>query len=283
MDKKELRNQLSDYYSTSTGYLAGLQEKGPTYFRHYMEMVSNLAKEESMILDLGCGPGISTRLLKSRFGNTFGADLSFLFVQSDGDGDKIVCDAHDLPVSDNSLDLIASFEFIEHICDAEKVLDEMVRTVKPDGKILIMSPNLYSPLIPVKALLSYLHGQKRSSPWTSTFFSIFSRFFYNLSMIVVRKADPNPRFRYRTPDLSPWADQGGDFDSVFMANPLDISKYLRRRGCRILSTSIGQSRAGKLISRYLPSFATGMVIIAEKRGEGVQNKMKSRIDGRSHR
>jgi len=37
----------------------------------------------------------------------------------------ILADANFLSFSDNSLDLIASFEFIEHIIDIDKVLNEM--------------------------------------------------------------------------------------------------------------------------------------------------------------
>ncbi|MBN1542869.1 class I SAM-dependent methyltransferase, partial [candidate division KSB1 bacterium] len=173
-------NKLFDYYSSSKGYLAGLQEKEQDYFRHYAEIVGQNVPSSGIVVDLGCGTGLSTRLLRKRNARTFGADISFLFLAATGDRNNFACDAQNLPLRDGSVDLVGAFEFIEHVVDAEKVMGEMLRITKPGGRILIMSPNLYSPLIPLKSLGRYIRGERNFSPWTPTFFSVFTLFFRNL-------------------------------------------------------------------------------------------------------
>ncbi len=265
MAAEELKDSLYQYYSTSTGYLQSLNDKQQDYFHDYVRLVRKFVKEEkSIILDLGCGPGISTKLIKQIYPNSFGSDVSFLFLKEGQVNSNYAADAHYSPVKDEKVDAVCSFEFIEHVYDAEKVLSEMIRVTKKRGKIIIMSPNLYSPLIPLRAFYNYLRGKNGETPWTPTFFSIFSRFFGNCFMLLKKKCQKRYDFRSRTPELSGKADKGGDYDSVFMSNPIDIVKFLKEKGFLILSVSVGRSRVGKIISKYFPSCATGMAIVAQK-------------------
>jgi len=265
MATEKLKDTLYQYYSTSTGYLHSLNDKDPDYFNDYARLVREFVKEKSsIILDLGCGPGISTKLIKQYYPNTFGSDISFLFLKEGHVNSNYASDAHQSPIKDGIVNAVCSFEFIEHVYDAEKVLSEMIRVTKKNGLIIIMSPNLYSPLIPIRAFLNYLRKKNGETPWTPTFFSTFTRFFGNCFMLVKKKFSKKYNFYYRTPDLTKIADQGGDYDSVFMSNPVDIVKYLKDNGFLLLSVSVGRSRVGKIISKYFPSCATGMAIVAQK-------------------
>jgi SAM-dependent methyltransferase len=56
--------------------------------------------------------------------------------------DQIICAAgEDLPFPDNCFDLILSHEVIEHVQDDEKVVVEIVRTLRPGGRLVLFCPN----------------------------------------------------------------------------------------------------------------------------------------------
>ena len=68
------------------------------------------------------------------------------YISSDidpSDQTGLVCDAQNLPFSDNSLDMVAAFEVIEHIPDTDGFLSEVVRTLKPDGYVIFSMPFVY--------------------------------------------------------------------------------------------------------------------------------------------
>jgi ubiquinone/menaquinone biosynthesis C-methylase UbiE len=54
-----------------------------------------------------------------------------------------LCDASNIPVSDNSFDGVILAEVLEHIKDPKTVLAESFRTLKPGGKMLITVPFMF--------------------------------------------------------------------------------------------------------------------------------------------
>jgi len=56
---------------------------------------------------------------------------------------SVVCDAQQLPFSDNAVDIIASFEVIEHIPETQRFLLEINRALKPKGYVVLSMPFLY--------------------------------------------------------------------------------------------------------------------------------------------
>ena len=50
-------------------------------------------------------------------------------------------DLRTLPFEDGSFDLVACFEAIEHVVEQDAVLDELRRVLRPEGTLLISSPN----------------------------------------------------------------------------------------------------------------------------------------------
>jgi len=55
----------------------------------------------------------------------------------------IIADASDLPVADESYDVIICAELLEHVSDPIKVLKEAYRVLKKDGILLITAPFLF--------------------------------------------------------------------------------------------------------------------------------------------
>ena len=57
----------------------------------------------------------------------------------------ILCDITNIPLEDNSINLITCLEVIEHLPEPLKALKELSRIIQKDGLILISCPNLCSP------------------------------------------------------------------------------------------------------------------------------------------
>jgi GT2 family glycosyltransferase/ubiquinone/menaquinone biosynthesis C-methylase UbiE len=99
------------------------------------------------VLDAGCGVGYGTRILADAgAARVVGVDRSGDAVEAAAArvGDRaelVVGDLQALPFEDRSFDLVACFEAIEHVADAERALDELRRVLSPDGLLLVSSPN----------------------------------------------------------------------------------------------------------------------------------------------
>jgi SAM-dependent methyltransferase len=99
------------------------------------------------VLDAGCGLGWGTEmLLKAGAASAHGIDIDEAAiadarVRAPGASFK-VGDLRSLPYPDASFDLVVCFEAIEHIDGHERVLDELVRVLRRDGGLLLVSsPN----------------------------------------------------------------------------------------------------------------------------------------------
>lgn len=102
------------------------------------------------VLDIACGTGFGAAML-SEAGATsvYGVDIdeaSISYATKNYGCETVqfvTASAEKIDVPDNQFDVIVSFETIEHLEDdlRSKYLDELFRTLKPDGNLLISTPN----------------------------------------------------------------------------------------------------------------------------------------------
>lgn len=103
--------------------------------------------EGRAVLDAGCGVGWGTALLlEADAASVVGLDLSEVALDSArertaGRATLVRGDLQAQPFDDDSFDLVVCFEAIEHVEDPERALDELRRVLRPDGVLLISSPN----------------------------------------------------------------------------------------------------------------------------------------------
>ena len=83
---------------------------------------------EGKLLDIGCG----TNQLVGKYGNGVGVD-----VHQWGSVDLILKNTACLPFNNNSFDTITIIAALNHIPNRKKVLKEVHRILRPDGKIVI--------------------------------------------------------------------------------------------------------------------------------------------------
>ncbi len=97
------------------------------------------------ILDVGCGTGLNAEELSRHGHQVIGIDLSPIAIEKfRGRGlDGLVCDieAGPLPLPAASFDLVYASEVIEHCVDAPGFLRTIRAVLKPNGTLLLSTPN----------------------------------------------------------------------------------------------------------------------------------------------
>ena len=99
------------------------------------------------VLDIASGSGYGTKIIASKAAKVFGVEVdeaSILYSKENFGSNNIKYikgDASTIPLDDNSVDVVVSFETIEHIKDYNKFLDEVDRVLKDDGVLLLSTPN----------------------------------------------------------------------------------------------------------------------------------------------
>jgi ubiquinone/menaquinone biosynthesis C-methylase UbiE len=90
-------------------------------------------------LDLGCGEGRLTRELRAR-GHDVGVDASATLVtaarETEG-GQFLVADAANLPIDDDSFDLVVAYNVLMDLDDLQRSLTEVARVLRPSGRLAI--------------------------------------------------------------------------------------------------------------------------------------------------
>lgn len=105
-------------------------------------------EKDYVILDLGCGNGVSTAYLSGK--TVVGVDLSLKQLirakKKYPNRNFLVGDATKLPFKSNTFDLIVAINLLHHLSDkTDTGLKECYRVLKKGGKLLTVDPNLTNP------------------------------------------------------------------------------------------------------------------------------------------
>ena len=96
----------------------------------------------------GCGVGMYVKHLTPLAGRVIGLEYDQgQAVEALTQGNQILRGAGEhLPFDDDQFDVILSHEVIEHVQDDRLAIQEMVRTLKPGGRIVLFCPNRWYPV-----------------------------------------------------------------------------------------------------------------------------------------
>lgn len=264
----EVEARLREYYQSSTRYRDDLATHDERFLAPFVMLVERYVEKGSSVLDLGCGTGLSTHLLNQNGYQTTGVDLSPLFLQVEKanhpNTDLLAGNALQAPFPSGAFDAVVAFEFIEHVPDIPALLDEAKRLLRPGGFLVLHSPNLFSPYLPAFDLMRMAMGRAGRPVWAETPSQAWRWLLTNLGHSMKRWLVPRPLFEYRDPDLSE-NRIGGDADSVFFANPMDIARYLQKHGFIIDQRAHAMSLKNKFVAALTPNFAPYMGLVAHKR------------------
>ncbi len=110
-----------------------------------LDMITRAAGEriKGHILENGCGVGMYVEHISPFGGEVIGLEYDFeRAAEARANSSHIVNGAGEfLPLPSRTFDLILSHEVIEHVQDDRAAIGEMVRTLKPGGRITLFCPN----------------------------------------------------------------------------------------------------------------------------------------------
>ena len=108
---------------------------------------AELLVKDKVVLDIGSGVGYGAKILAEEAREVIAIDLSEKAIRYAGReylGENIemmVANGENLPLAGDSVDVVVSFELIEHLHAQQAHLLEVERVLKPDGIMVISTPN----------------------------------------------------------------------------------------------------------------------------------------------
>lgn len=109
------------------------------------EMIRTAAgpRLQGAVLDNGCGIGLYVAKLRESGGKVIGLEYDQeQAIEAREHSDLVLRGAGEhLPFPDHSFDLMLSHEVIEHVQDDRNAIEEMVRTLKKGGRLVVFCPN----------------------------------------------------------------------------------------------------------------------------------------------
>ena len=133
----------TEYYKRVTGYHE-LAEKSHEGLMVGPELLLRYIETSGIVLDIAGGTGFNADLLAIHPSRYFSADLSMpglRMVQDKRRGFAIQTDVSRLPIRSRAVDIVLCSWSLEHFTEPEDILEEMVRVVRPGGRIVIWGPN----------------------------------------------------------------------------------------------------------------------------------------------
>jgi SAM-dependent methyltransferase len=110
-----------------------------------LEMILDAAGERAgkRVFEDGCGIGSYLARLSSDNNFAVGMDIEFERAQDARiKSPRVLCGVGEhLPFPEDSFDLILSHEVLEHVQDDQAAINEIVRTLKPGGRLVLFCPN----------------------------------------------------------------------------------------------------------------------------------------------
>lgn len=104
--------------------------------------------KDAFVIEIGCGGGSLTEKLSILFNSIIAFDISIEAIKStrkkvvsNSHCDFLVCDVTKMPFTSSVFDIVIFSEVLEHVYDQQKAIKDIHRIVKPDGHLLLTTPN----------------------------------------------------------------------------------------------------------------------------------------------
>jgi len=229
-----LQQRLREFWDGQEAYWETTAAEEPTLLRNRGRAASFLPNGAT-VLDAACGNSANARLLAGRC-RYFGVDLSLTGLRSAvRPGLHLACgDTHRLPFCDASFDVAIATYVLEHSVAPRQMLREMLRVVRPSGRLILLGPAWDLPFWYPNSLLSRAHS---CSWWLRYTLERVSRqmagwWFGLLPFQIIDHPDALDReFIY-------------DADAVYIVWTYEVIRQMRRWGCRLVHWEVDDRLLG---------------------------------------
>ena len=143
--RKDIIQWTGERYLPSVG--ANLPEGSVEHYSRYY-MAREFCRDK-YVLDIASGEGYGSSLLADSAKSVVGIDIDDLAVRHASNKyvkanlKFFVRSATDLKLPERSFDVVVCFEMLEHIYEQEQLLEQVRKVLKPDGILIISTPNKY--------------------------------------------------------------------------------------------------------------------------------------------
>lgn len=224
----------------------GESARAREYYGRYVRFVTqHLPTQPSRILDIGCGAGWSTLMMREAGHDANGLDLppsDRVEVRAFADIPYTQGDAQKLPFADGTFDAVAMYQVLEHVPEPELALREGIRVLRPGGRLFVVGPNLLGvgpnlywtahhtlrclkqgKLWETRTAEMSRHpgGNTMPEAWLNTLRFVKQ----TLQKLTVEQS---PKFLMREPDHRP--PFHADNDACYLCNPMDLFNWARATG-----------------------------------------------------
>ena len=187
--------------------------------RRFRLTAERVQLRDRVVLDFGCGTGAQTQAFSGTGCTMVAVDVHLQHLQTLTDhlsGNEkllgLVYDGRNLPVASESVDVVVSYDVLEHVADEAQALREVHRVLKPGGSFVITVPN--------KGWLFETHGARLPLlPWNRVpFFSWLPRSIHTrfANARIYRKRDLVSLLASHSFEIS---------DSLYITAPLDVLRH----------------------------------------------------------
>lgn len=118
------------------------------WYEHYHRYTMTLDwVADKVVLDAACGEGYGTHLLAEKALSVYGVDIDHNAIKHASDTyqqqnlNYQQSDVLNLNFEDDTFDVVVSFETLEHLAEHDELLAEFKRVLKPDGVMIISTPD----------------------------------------------------------------------------------------------------------------------------------------------
>lgn len=135
---------LSNVYSYTD--VPELGEGEEVWNADFLKAIESRAERKGKLLEIGFGNAQFLKLAHESGWEVYGVDLSPLFVEHARSQLQLPNIAHgtieEMAFADEQFDVVAAFNFIEHVPDLRATLKEIRRILRPGGTLALLCPNI---------------------------------------------------------------------------------------------------------------------------------------------